>query len=77
MIVSPESIKVASSPKFFKKLQSNGAKLYLGKGPQFSRELLLDAYRIAETLKIPQIALSKVEYLKPDDYFWTSGSPGD
>lgn len=69
VIVSPESIKVASSPKFFKKLQSNGAKLYLGKGPQFSRELLLDAYRIAETLKIPQIALSKVEYLKPDDYF--------
>lgn len=69
VIVSPESIKVASSPKFFEKLQANGAELYLGKGPQFSRELLLDAYRIAETMKIPQIALSKVEYLKPEDYF--------
>lgn len=69
VIVSPEAIKVASEPRFFEKLGGCGAELYLGKGPQYSRELLLDAYRIAETLHIPQIALTKVDYLKPDDFF--------
>lgn len=69
VIVTPFVAAQNSQPKFLATLQQVGAKVFLGIGPQYDKNLLLNSYRLAKEYQLPTLGLAEVEYLTPDAVF--------